>query len=91
MRTNYKELEFLLVNGIIAGHDVGITPYEFKKLCVEIPKYEKEGAKAFFCNIVNKYSVCNDKIPYRIDGTGQEVSDEDWRLRHYLIINKFFQ
>jgi len=91
MQTNYKELEFLLINGLIAGHDVGITPNEFKELCLNIPQNERDNAKTFFRSIVDKLSVCTGEIPHRIDGTGQELSDEDWKQQHYLLINRFFQ
>jgi len=91
MATNYKELEFVFVNGIIAGHDVGVTHNEFKEMCTSIPDNEKEDAKIFFHSIIDRYSVCSSEILYRIDGTGQELSGKDWKQQHYLMIDKFFQ
>jgi len=91
MVTDYKELEFLLVNGLITGHDVGITPNEFREMCSDIPEEEKEDAKTFFRSIVDRYSVCSDEFPFRIDGTGKELSNEGWKQQHYLMIDKLFQ
>ena len=91
MATDYETLEFILINGRIAGHDAGVTPYEFKEMCMGIPANEKEDVKTSFRSIVDRYSICNDEILYRIDGTQQEISDEDWKQQHYLMIDKFFQ
>lgn len=89
MRTaeeRFEQIKFVVINGLIAGHDVGFDFTDMREWCKGVPEDQVNKVKQLLYYLVDDLS----HEAFRVDGDN-DCSREEWRTKNGKWIEEVFE